>query len=88
MVEFDWDQEKDIANFVKHGVRFADAVKAFDDPKRVLVFDEKHSGTEARWFCYGKVGTKVITVRFTMRDNVIRIIGAGYWRQWRKYYEE
>lgn len=29
-----------------------------------------------------------MTVRFTYRNNKIRIIGAGYWRQGKKVYEE
>jgi hypothetical protein len=29
-----------------------------------------------------------MTVRFTFRDEVIRIFGAGYWRNGRKIYEK
>ena len=29
-----------------------------------------------------------MTVRFTYRGKVIRLIGAGYWRKGRKIYEE
>ncbi len=29
-----------------------------------------------------------MTVRFTIRDNKIRIFGAGYWREGKKKYEE
>jgi hypothetical protein len=29
-----------------------------------------------------------VTVRFTYREGVIRIYGAGYWRKGRKIYEE
>lgn len=46
--------------------------------------DEK----EQRYFCFGKVDSGVMTVRFTMRKNYIRIIGAGYWRKGKKIYEE
>ena len=34
----------------------------------------------------GKSG--ILTVRFTMRNENIRIIGAGYWREGRYRYEE
>lgn len=30
----------------------------------------------------------IMTVRFTYRNNKIRIIGAGYWRKGKKLYEE
>jgi uncharacterized protein len=49
----------------------------------------KHSYSEKRYYCFGKVGgDEVLTVRFTYRKNVIRIIGAGYWRKGKKVYEE
>ncbi|MBQ9811008.1 MAG: BrnT family toxin, partial [Spirochaetales bacterium] len=50
--------------------------------------DVKHSDSEERFFCFGKVNGMVCTVRFTLRDNKIRIIGAGYWRYGRQLYEE
>ena len=39
-------------------------------------------------YCFGRVGYGVLTVRFTYRDGIIRIIGAGYWRRGKKIYEE
>ncbi|MDP2646212.1 MAG: BrnT family toxin, partial [Desulfobacterales bacterium] len=33
---------------------------------------------EDRFFCFGKVKGGVMTVRFTDREGIIRIIGAGY----------
>jgi hypothetical protein len=36
----------------------------------------------------GKVGEGILTVRFTYRRNIIRIIGAGYWRKGKKSYED
>lgn len=50
--------------------------------------DEKHGESEERLFCLGKVGGRVVTVRFTYREGRIRIFGAGYWRQGRRYYEQ
>jgi uncharacterized DUF497 family protein len=52
------------------------------------VEDEEHSAEENRYYCIGRVGEGVMTVRFTHRGNVIRIYGAGYWRKGRKVYEE
>lgn len=78
-VTFDWDPRKDRANQVKHGVSFAEAQFASFDPRRVIAEDVKHSSArEARWFCFGRYGDGVLTVRFTYRGNVIRIFGAGY----------
>ena len=86
---FDWDPEKNIDNLDRHGVPFEIAQYAFNDPKRTISFDHKHSTKkEKRFFCYGKVDKQVITVRFTIRNSKIRIFGAGYWREGRKKYYE
>ena len=86
--DFEWDDAKNSANQRKHGVSFSEAQLAFFDAKRVIVRDEVHSGTEERFYCLGKVGDGVMTVRFTMRQDNIRIIGAGYWRDGKKRYEK
>lgn len=86
-LRFDWDEDKNKYNQKEHLVSFEKAQNAFNDPHRFLVYDEKHSVSEKRRYCIGKVGGRVVAVRFTMRDNTIRIIGAGYWRKWRKEYE-
>ena len=85
---FIWDFEKELANIYKHGVDFVTASEAFRDPKRKIYIDSKHSNKEERLFCVGKVESKVLTVRFTYRAGLIRIIGAGYWRKGERYYEK
>ena len=84
---FDWDPDKDIENQGKHGVAFVQAQYAFADPKRVIARDITHSKTEERFYCFGEVDGGVLTVRFTYRASVIRIIGAGYWRKGKAIYE-
>ena len=84
---FEWDPAKDRENQLKHGVGFAVAQFAFADPQRVIAEDTAHSSGEQRYFCFGAVGGGVITVRFTYRQGVIRIIGAGYWRKGKQLYE-
>jgi uncharacterized DUF497 family protein len=79
--QFDWDAAKDRQNQLKHGVPFALAQYAFADPKRVVLLDLEHSDQEQRFYCIGNVGAGIMTVRFTYRGKVIRIIGAGYWRK-------
>jgi len=81
MVQFEWDPAKDRANQDKHGVSFSEAQYAFADPQRVIAQNLAHSQTEERFYCFGMVGGGVLTVRFTYREEVIRIIGAGYWRR-------
>jgi uncharacterized protein len=88
MTSFEWDDAKDRVNQAKHGVSFVAAQHAFLDPKRVIVPDLGHGGGEQRYFCFGSVEGGVMTVRFTWREQRIRIIGAGYWRKGRRLYEE
>jgi hypothetical protein len=87
MTRFDWDPAKDLENQQKHGVAFGEAQFAFADPHRVIAEDRSHSGAERRYFCIGRVGAGILTVRFTYRPGVIRIFGAGYWRNGKRLYE-
>ena len=75
---FEWDPDKDAENQRKHGVSFAEAQAAFLDSGRVIARDLEHSRREPRFYCFGRVADGI---------NVIRIIGAGYWRKGRKLYE-
>jgi uncharacterized DUF497 family protein len=85
---FEWDDDKNQLNLQKHGISFELAQYAFFDPHRVIVQDLAHSQTESRFYCMGQVNQEVITVRFTYREEKIRIFGAGYWRKGRKLYEQ
>jgi uncharacterized DUF497 family protein len=85
---FEWDEAKDRANQRKHGVSFEAAQQAFLDPKRVIAEDLEHSRAEQRYFCIGLAGDGVMTVRFTLRAERIRIFGAGYWRKGKQIYEQ
>ena len=84
---FEWDESKNRDNLAKHGVPFSLAQYAFEDSNRVIAEDVSHSQTEQRYYCFGKVGRRVMTVRFTYRNGNIRIIGAGYWRKGKEIYE-
>ena len=89
MVYFEWDESKNNTNKKKHKVSFEEAQFAFKDKKRIIYEDLSHSTkTEKRYYCLGKIGEKVCTVRFTYRNKIIRIFGAGYWRKERKLYEQ
>ncbi len=85
--KFEWDSEKDALNQEKHGVSFTIAQYAFADSQRVIAEDDAHSLIEKRFYCFGEVHGGILTVRFTYRASVIRIIGAGYWRKGKTIYE-
>ncbi|HUT69499.1 MAG TPA: BrnT family toxin [Desulfatiglandales bacterium] len=86
--DFEWDSAKDQLNQKKHGVSFALAQLAFLDHNRVILENLEHrDDDEKRYYCLGRVAGGIMTVRFTYRNNKIRIIGAGYWRKGKKIYE-
>ena len=78
MVKFIWDENKNRANYKKHGVDFNDAVRVWYDPDRIDFFDSEHSSDEeARWIFLGVVAGLVLFVVETEPDkDTVRIISA------------
>lgn len=87
VVTFEWDPDKDLENVAKHGVSFLKAQRAFADERCLIVEDAAHSAGERRYHCIGRVEDGILTVRFTRRNGVVRIFGAGYWRKGKVRYE-
>ena len=85
---FEWDEKKSQENFKKHKIEFFDAISVFLDPHLVIAMDELHSERESRFFAVGAIENKVVTVRFTYRQNLVRIFGAGFWRKGKRLYEK
>jgi len=88
MTRYEWDPAKDLENQQRHGVAFATAQFAFADPQRVIAEDLSHGESERRYYCIGRVGEGILTVRFTYRPGAIRIFGAGYWRKGKRIYAQ
>ena len=88
-MRFEWDADKNADNKRKHGVSFYESQDVFFDEHRVILLDSKHSSKEKRYFCIGQTAQGgIATVRFTIRNGQIRIIGAGYWRKGKKLYDK
>jgi uncharacterized DUF497 family protein len=88
-MDFEWDPAKNELNKEKHGVSFSLAQHAFADSRRIVTSDRLHSTEgEKRYFCFGKIDGRVLTVRFTYRNGKIRIFGAGFWREGKAKYEK
>ena len=84
---FAWDEYKNQENQQKHGVSFQAAQFAFTDPHLLILRDERHSTLEEeRFYAIGRIEGGIVTVRFTMRNQQIRIFGAGFWRKYRARY--
>jgi uncharacterized DUF497 family protein len=88
-MNFQWDAAKDDSNARKYGISFSEAQTAFLDKKPIIYHDDKHSLREERYYFVGKLeSSKIATVRFSMRNGRIRIVGAGYWRKGKKQYDK
>jgi uncharacterized DUF497 family protein len=78
-MRFAWDERKAAVNLAKHGIRFEDAITAFDDPWALRAPDAAHStAEEKRIWLIGESDSTVVVVVFTERKpgRVTRIISA------------
>ena len=73
---YEWDAPKAAANLRKHGVDFADAVSALEDPFCLTMTDPDSNG-EQRLISVGLALTgRVLVTVFTHRGNVVRLISS------------
>jgi uncharacterized DUF497 family protein len=93
MTRFEWDPVKERSNRRKHGISFAIAQHAFDDPAAFSEQDRTEGG-ERRWQTLGLVDDVLLllvahTVQGDAEDEIIRIISARRAdRKERKRYEK
>ena len=73
--EFDWDETKNVSNLRKHGVDFDAAIDVFLGDY-VLREDRDGDYGEQRWVAIGFAMGELLTVVFTERGDVTRIISA------------
>jgi uncharacterized DUF497 family protein len=67
---FEWDPEKDKANWAKYDVSFAEATELFKSGIDYWeIYDEQHSGEEDRFIAIGPIERGVIVVAYTERDD-------------------
>lgn len=75
MLQFEWDEEKNKINQLKHKISFEVAAFVFQDEHYIEMYDFEHSIDEDRYIAIGKVG-ELLFVVFTERKEKIRIISA------------
>ena len=76
MLSFEWNEAKAELNRRKHGIGFSEAVNAFDDPNLCFLEDNSLSYGEFRMIALGLSGLTLLTIVFTERGDVTRIISA------------
>ena len=75
--DYEWDNGKASENFHKHGVDFADAIAALEDPNRVEAIDDRVVYDEERIQVIGMAYGKVLFVVVTLPgEDTCKIISA------------
>jgi hypothetical protein len=74
-VGFEWDEGKARTNRRKHGIDFADAAAALEDPLAVTILDD--AADEERFVTVGSgILGRILVVVYTVRGKQIRLISA------------
>lgn len=73
---FEWDEEKNNCNILKHGIDFLDAALIFSDYDRLDQVDDRKDYGETRYQTVGTVKGEILCVIYTMRNSNYRIISA------------
>lgn len=83
MLQFEWNKQKSLLNYRKHGISFESAVSVFEDPHMLSWLDGRYEYDEERWIGLGMMNNEVIIViAHTVRESnydekeIIRIISA------------
>lgn len=79
IIKFEWDENKNRSNKVKHKISFEEAKTVFYDENALLIDDPHHSENEEKFIILGtSVKANLLVVCHCMRrqGEVIRIISA------------
>ena len=88
-MEFEWDENKRLANISKHGIDFL-AIPVVFEGFTVTVEDNRFAYGEQRFITLGLLQGRVVTVVHTEREDEIRIISARKATKYeeRSYFEQ
>jgi len=90
IVGFEWDVGNQVKNLDKHAVNCSESEQIFVNAPLKVLFDPAHSKIEPRFHAFGRTDAgRFLTVAFTIRGNLIRVISARPMsRKERKFYEK
>ncbi len=74
-MDFEWDPAKNESNLNKHGIDFTGAQTIWDRPVLTLQNTQPYRG-EIRYLAIGLYQDREITVVYTLRGQIIRLISA------------
>jgi uncharacterized DUF497 family protein len=95
-IRFEWDEKKNAANTLKHGISFEEAETVFYDDAARIIDDPDHSELEDRFILLGlslRANMLMVSHCYRLSETVIRIISARkataaeakqyrYYRKW------
>ena len=89
IVGFDWDEGNREKNYLKHNVRNGECEDIFFNQPLIVAGDTEHSTKEKRYAAFGVTdGRRQLTVIFTLRGKLVRVISArDMTAKERRYYE-
>lgn len=79
MIKFEWDENKNRINLLKHGISFEEAVTVFCDEYAILFDDPDHSQDEDRFLIIGTTQKErlcIVSHCYRDQNDTIRIISA------------
>ena len=74
MFDFEWDEAKRFTNIRKHNIDFAEVRQIFDG-RPVKTYPSQYEA-ESRFLTVGFLEQRLVTVVWTWRGSVIRLISA------------
>jgi len=87
-MDLEWDENKSLKNFEKHGLLFEDTALVFRG-KTITFEDDRKDYGENRYITLGELARRVVVIVHTLRGNTIRIISMrkANEREKKIYYE-
>ena len=76
MAKYEWDENKNQSNQDKHDLSFEDAKEIFADKDRIQYISSTKRYGERRYKTVGRLLRIIVTVVYTVRSSVLRIISA------------
>lgn len=79
MLRFEWDDNKNSSNEIKHHINFNEAISVFYDDDALLIYDPDHSKQEERFIILGlnsKGDLLIVCHCYRSNEEIIRLISA------------
>ena len=87
-MKYEWDEDKRVANYIKHNVDFLDAER-FEWTSAIEAIDDRAEYGEERWIALGYIDNRLHVLIYALRGDSIRLISLRRANsRERKYYEE